>query len=245
VIGVRIKTPIRAGQNLDELIADSCRAQGVKLQPGDVVVISQKIVSKAEGRVVDLSKVKPSPLAIKIAKLFGGDARRLEVILSESRRIVRMDAGHLIVETDHGFICANAGVDRSNVEGKNAVTLLPKDPDRSAERIRRGLLKRTGVRVPVIISDTFGRPWRIGQVNFAIGVAGMKPIIDYRGRRDMFRHTLKVTMIAVADELASAAELEMNKADGIPVAIIRGYNYPRGRGSAKQLLRAREEDLFR
>jgi coenzyme F420-0:L-glutamate ligase/coenzyme F420-1:gamma-L-glutamate ligase len=173
------------------------------------------------------------------------DSKHIEVILRETSRIVRMKNNHLIVETKHGYVCANAGVDRSNMMNSDEVCLLPENPDKSAERIRRRVEELTGTRIAVIISDTFGRAWRMGHVNFAIGVAGMRPMRDYRGEQDMFSYTLHVTMMAVADELASAAELVMNKSDGVPVAIIKGYRYPEGEGSAAELIRPIEQDLFR
>jgi coenzyme F420-0:L-glutamate ligase/coenzyme F420-1:gamma-L-glutamate ligase len=237
---------IAPGDNLGEIIVAKLEDQGEKLEQGDVIIVSQKIVSKAEGRIIKLSKVAPSSFASYIAKEAGKDPRQVEVILRESRKIVRMKAGHLITETRHGFICANAGVDASNVgSGRDIVTLLPLDPDVSASRIARTIQKSTGKTVPVIITDTFGRAWRMGQVNFAIGVSGMRPIHDYRGTRDMYHHTLRVTEIAVADELASAGELVMNKADRIPAALVRGYKMRRGKGTGKDLLRPEEMDLFR
>jgi coenzyme F420-0:L-glutamate ligase/coenzyme F420-1:gamma-L-glutamate ligase len=203
-------------------------------------------VSKAEGRVLPLSKIIPSNFAKTIANETGKDPRQVEVVLRESKTIVRMRGGHLITETSHGFICANAGVDQSNVgTRRDSVTLLPRDSDASADRIRKTIHHTTGRDVPVIITDTFGRAWRMGQVNFAIGISGMKPIRDYRGTRDMYRRTLKVTEIAVADELAGAAELVMNKADRVPVAIVRGYKAPSGRGRVRDLIRPEEFDLFR
>jgi coenzyme F420-0:L-glutamate ligase/coenzyme F420-1:gamma-L-glutamate ligase len=237
---------IKKGDDLGKLIVDKVEDQGEEFQQGDIAVISQKIVSKAEGRVLPLSKIIPSDFAKTIANQTGKDPRQVEVVLRESKKIIRMRAGHLITETSHGFICANAGVDQSNVGAKrNSVTLLPRDSDASAARIRKTIHHTTGKDVPVIITDTFGRAWRIGQVNFAIGVSGMRPIHDYRGTRDMYRRTLQVTEIAVADELAAAAELVMNKADRVPVAIVRGYKAPRGRGRIKDLIRPEEVDLFR
>jgi len=237
---------IESGDNLAEIIVNRLKEQSEGIQHGDIAIVSQKIVSKAEGRVVNLSKVMPSPFASYVAKESGKDPRQVEVILRESKKIVRMRQGHLITETRHGFICANAGVDASNVaRGKELVTLLPVDPDASASRIGNGIRKLTGKIVPVIITDTFGRPWRMGQVNFAIGVSKMKPIHNYRGTKDMYRHVLRVTEIAVADELASAGELVMNKADRVPVAIVRGYESRRGKGKGKDLLRPEEMDLFR
>jgi coenzyme F420-0:L-glutamate ligase/coenzyme F420-1:gamma-L-glutamate ligase len=195
--------------------------------------------------MVDLLKIQPSAFAKTIARQMNRNPEHVEVILRESSGIVRMKDNHLITETKHGYVCANAGVDKSNVTGKHRVSLLPEDPDGSAERIRRRIEGLSKVKVAVVISDTFGRAWRIGHVNFAIGVAGMKPVRDYRGQRDMFGYKLRVTAMAVVDELAAAAELVMNKSDGIPVAIIKGYSYPRGKGSAKELVRPIQEDLFR
>lgn len=246
IIPVKGIPDVNSGDNLGEIIVSKLKDQGDSFQDGDVAVISQKVVSKAEGRVINLSKVIPSAFATVIAKEAGKDPRQVEVILRESRKIVRMKAGHLITETRHGFVCANAGVDASNVaRGKELVSLLPLDPDASADKIGKSIEKLTGKNVPVIITDTFGRAWRMGQVNFAIGVSGMKPIHDYKGTRDMYRRILRVTEIAVADELASAGELVMNKADKVPVALVRGYKFRRGKGSGKELLRPEEMDLFR
>jgi coenzyme F420-0:L-glutamate ligase / coenzyme F420-1:gamma-L-glutamate ligase len=245
IIPVKGIPDIRKGEALGRLIVDRVKAQGESFRSGDITVVSQKIVSKAEGRVVSLSKVIPSDFAKTIANNGGKDPRHVEVVLRESDKIIRMRGGHLITETKHGFICANAGVDQSNVGSKESVTLLPRDSDASADRIRKTIHQMTGKVVPVIITDTFGRAWRMGQVNFAIGVSGMKPIHDYRGTRDMYRRKLQVTEIAVADELSCAAELVMNKADRVPVAIIRGYKAPRGQGRIKELLRPEEFDLFR
>ncbi len=237
---------IKKGDDLGRLIAGKVEDQGDQFQQGDIAVISQKIVSKAEGRVLPLSKIIPSDFAKTIANQTGKDPRQVEVVLRESKKIIRMRGGHLITETSHGFICANAGVDQSNVgTTRDSVTVLPRDSDASAERIRKTIHHTTGRDVPVIITDTFGRAWRIGQVNFAIGISGMKPIHDYRGTKDMYRRTLQVTEIAVADELAAAAELVMNKADRVPVAIVRGYKAPRGRGRVRDLIRPEESDLFR
>ena len=246
IIPVKGIPDINSGDNLGEIIVSKLKDQGESFQDGDVAVISQKVVSKAEGRIINLSKVTPSTFAMVIAKEAGKDPRQVEVILRESKKIVRMKGGHLITETRHGFICANSGVDASNVaKGKELVTVLPLDPDASADRIGKSIKKLTGKSVPVIITDTFGRAWRMGQVNFAIGVSGMKPVHDYKGTEDMYRHVLRVTEIAVADELASAGELVMNKADKVPVALVRGYKFRRGRGSGKELLRPEEMDLFR
>lgn len=245
IIGLKEIPDIKKGEDLAEVIYSALKKQNIELQENDIIVITQKIVSKSEGRIIDLNKIKPSRLAIKLAKKGKKDPRIVEVILRESKSILRLKNGKIISETKHGFVCANAGVDKSNVKGENFVSILPSDPDKSAMKIREKLMKMTGKDIAVIISDTFGRPWRIGQVNIAIGIAGLKPIKDYRGKKDMFNQELKVTAIAIADELASAAELVMNKSDGVPVAIIRGYEYPKGEGSIKELIRPIEFDLFR
>jgi len=237
---------VKRGDDIAMLVTASLGKQKLDLQAGDILVIAQKIVSKAEGRVVSLAKVKASAFARDMAGEMDKDPRHVEVILRETKRIIRMRGGHLITETRHGFICANSAVDASNAGRQpDLVTLLPEDPDASARRIRERLHQIIGADVPVIVTDTFGRPWRMGHVNFAIGVSGLKPIRDYRGTRDMYRRTLRVTEMAVADELASAGELVMNKADKVPVAIVRGYKYVKGKGSARQLLRPEELDLFR
>jgi coenzyme F420-0:L-glutamate ligase/coenzyme F420-1:gamma-L-glutamate ligase len=210
----------------------------------DVIVVAQKIVSKAEGRVVKLDSVDPSPRALEWAAAFDKDARVVEVVLRESKRIVRMERGVLIAETEQGFVCANAGVDTSNVV-ENSVTLLPRDSDATARKIRTTLEEAFGVRLAVIVCDTFGRPWREGLVNVALGVAGIEPLIDYRGQKDSHGRALKVTVIAIADELASAAELVMKKSSEIPVAIVRGFDYDARDGSGRELIRSPNLDLFR
>jgi len=227
------------------MIVAAANRQGLQLKSSDIVVVAQKIVSKAEGRLLSLSNIKPSAMAKEIARAMRKDPRHVEAILRETKRVVRRRGPHLIVETRHGLVCANAGVDKSNVKGQDTVTLLPKDADRSARRIREQIRERTGKDVSVIVSDTFGRPWRLGQTNVAIGLSGMRPWVDYRGTRDMFGYELSVTRMAVADEIAGAAELAMNKVDRVPVAIVRGYQYSRARGSARQLVRPAREDLFR
>lgn len=221
---------IAVGADLGELMVDAARASEVELLEDDVLVVTQKIVSKAEGRIME---VHP-----------GDDEARHMIAESEAARIVRRRDGLIIAETRHGFVCANAGVDASNLE-PGQVTLLPHDPDKSARRLRRRIKQLTGTALAVIISDTFGRAWRIGQTNVAIGVAGMIPVIDYRGTLDQFGTPLKVTTIAIADELASAAELVMGKADGVPATIVRGVRFRKGRGRAKALVRSKEDDLFR
>jgi coenzyme F420-0:L-glutamate ligase/coenzyme F420-1:gamma-L-glutamate ligase len=245
VIGLRRIPEVKHRDNLGRMIVAAANRQGLRLESGDVVVVAQKIVSKAEGRLVSLHNIKPSALAKEVARAMRKDPRHIEVVLSETKRVVRRRGPHLIVETRHGLVCANAGVDKSNVEGQDVVTLLPKDADRSARRIRGQIMERTGKDVSVIVSDTFGRPWRLGQTNIAIGLSGMSPWIDYRGTKDEFGYELSVTRIATADELAGAAELVMNKVDRVPVAVIRGYFRSRGRGSARQLVRPAAQDLFR
>ena len=232
------------GDDLGAFIEQAARGAELPLQDGDIVVVTQKIVSKAEGCLVSLADVTPSPLAEDFARQWDKDARQVEVVLQASRRIVKMDRGVIISETRHGFICANAGVDRSNMEG-DVVAVLPPDPDASARAIRERLRRQMGVDAAVIISDTFGRPWREGLVNVAIGLAGMQANVDYTGQYDAQGYELKVTALCVADELAAAAELVMNKLDNVPVAVIRGYDYPRGDGDLNHLVRDPERDLFR
>ncbi|HMG33653.1 MAG TPA: coenzyme F420-0:L-glutamate ligase [Blastocatellia bacterium] len=235
---------IEAGDDIASAISSALARLDLSLHDGDVVVIAQKIVSKAEGRVVALDSVEPSARAVQWAAQYDKDARVVEVVLRESKRIVRMERGIIVSETTHGFICANAGVDTSNV-ASDVVALLPEDPDLSAEKIRDALQRKFRTRIAVIISDTFGRPWREGLVNVAIGVAGMPPLIDYRGQKDSAGRPLRVTVIASADELASAAELVMKKNDAIPVAIVRGLTFEARSGSARELLREPGLDLFR
>jgi coenzyme F420-0:L-glutamate ligase/coenzyme F420-1:gamma-L-glutamate ligase len=245
IIGLR-KIPLtKRGDNIADQIVNAAREEGAQISDHDILVIAQKIVSKAEGGVVDLKTIKPTGKAEEISKACGKDPRHVEAILRETAKIVRQKGPHIIVQTRHGFICANAGVDRSNVENPDSVVVLPVDPDKSAREIRKRIRELTGRDVAVIISDTFGRAWRNGQVNVAIGVDGLRPIIDYRGSKDMFGYVLNVTQMAVADELASAAELVMKKKDGVPVALIKGVDYAQGEGSVRELIRAEEEDLFR
>ena len=244
IIGVPEIPEVSTGDDVTALIAEAARSADLNLLDRDVVVIAQKIVSKAEGRVVQLDSVEPSMRAQEWAKAWDKDARVVEVVLRESKRIIRMKRGVLISETEHGFVCANAGVDTSNV-AEGTVTLLPKDPDASAGHIRAALEKHFGVALAVIVSDTFGRPWREGLVNVALGVAGIAPLVDYRGHEDSHGRPLKVTVMAIADELASAAELVMRKSAGIPVAIIRGFDYESSEASSRALIRIQALDLFR
>jgi coenzyme F420-0:L-glutamate ligase/coenzyme F420-1:gamma-L-glutamate ligase len=234
----------RRGDNLARAIAGAAREAHIAFEHGDVLVVAQKVVSKAEGRTVHLSSVKPSRQARELAAGLKKDARQVEVILRESRRIVR-PGPVLITETRHGFVCANSGVDHSNVPGRDVVTLLPRDPDRSARRLAAALRRRTAKRVAVIISDTFGRPWRLGLTNVAIGAAGVPVLVDLRGLRDRNAKPLRATILAVADELASAAGLLMGKSEGIPVVLIRGYRYRSSRQPAARIIRPAAEDLFR
>ena len=220
-------------------------AVGDTLRPGDVLVVTHKVMSKAEGRLVHLAAVEPSALAKEYAARWGKDPRQIEVVFRESRRVVRMDRGVVIAETRHGFVCANAGVDASNVPGEDTVCLLPVDPDRSAARLREALRRRLGVEVPVVVSDSFGRAWRFGITDVAIGVSGMDPLADYRGQSDPHGYPMEASVLAVADELAAAAELVMGKTDGVPVAIVRGYEYPKGEGTGEDLLMPPERDMFR
>lgn len=236
---------ITEGTDLVEVIAGALAASGLALEAGDILVVTHKVVSKAEGRLVDLSSIEPSALATDFAERWSKDARQVEVVLRESVRVVRMDRGVMICETRHGFICANAGVDASNVPGDHIVCLLPLDPDASARALRDGLQARVGVAPAVIISDSFGRPWRKGIVNVAVGVAGMSPFADYRGVTDPYGYDLRVSVMAVADELAATAELLAGKTDARPVALIRGYSYTAGDGSAHELVMEPERDMFR
>lgn len=215
------------------------------LRDGDVLVVTHKIVSKAEGRLVDLAGVEPSSFAKQFAAEHGKDARQTEVVLRESRRIVKMDRGIIISETHHGFVCANAGVDASNVPGEDEVCLLPLNPDASADYLHSALRRHLGITIPVIISDSFGRAWREGITNVALGVAGMKPLADYRGGTDPYGYPLEASILAVADELASAAELVVGKTSGVPLAIVRNYRYEPSPGSGEELVMDPAKDLFR
>ena len=239
IIPVPIDREIDTADDISKLILMSA-----ELNDGDILVIAQKIISKQEGRIVDLSTVIPSLLSQGLASQYDKDPRIMELILSESKRIVRMKNGILIVETNHGFVCANAGIDESNVK-EGFATLLPINSDISAQKIRNDILKETTKNVAVIISDTFGRPFRMGQTNHAIGISGMIPILDYSGILDSFDRILRVTEIAIADEIASAAELVMGKTLKCPVAIIRNYSFDQKDHSIDKLIRLESEDLFR
>ena len=235
---------ISAGAPLAELLCQKLIEHDLPIADRDVLVVAQKIISKAEGRMVELKDVSPSAYACSVAEQFGKDPRQIEVVLRQSRRIVRMDSGVIVVETHHGLVCANAGVDASNVP-EGWVSLLPEDPDASASRLRNEIAEKTGKQVAVIVSDTFGRPWREGLTNVAIGVAGFRPLLDYRGQKDPQGHVLSATVIATADELAAAAELVMGKTARRPAAIIRNFPWASEDGKAAELIRPREKDLFR
>ncbi|MBV9177057.1 MAG: coenzyme F420-0:L-glutamate ligase [Nitrososphaeraceae archaeon] len=249
IIPIHILDDIKSHDKLDMLILKSLRQGQQNIIDHDILVIAHKIVSKAEGRIIDLQSVKPSVKSLAIAKENGKDPRIVQTILNESKEIVRLSRGIIIAETKHGFICANAGVDQSNVEDSfNHAVLLPKDADASAKKIRNSLRKKTGKDVAVIITDTFGRPFREGQTNVAIGVDGINPIKSYIGSTDMYGKKLRVTEIAVADEIASAAELAMGKLERVPLVIIRGYKYHvlhKKSASVSKLIRPKEKDLFR
>ena len=239
IIPVKIQKEIEFDDDLVDLILESS-----EINNGDILVFSQKIVSKNEGRILNLSSVNPSLLANGIASSYGKDPRLVELILSESKRIVRMENGIIIVETKHGFICANAGIDESNVQDGYA-TLLPDNPDQSANLLKNRIEQKTGKNTAVIISDTFGRPFRLGQTNVAIGIAGIEPILDYSGKPDTFGRIMQVTAIAVADEICSASELAMGKVEKFPIAIIRNYDFNFSDTKIQKLLRSEHEDLFR
>ncbi|CAI8051269.1 Coenzyme F420:L-glutamate ligase [Geodia barretti] len=246
IIGVGGMPEFGPGDDLAGLMIDAAAAQGTPIEAGDILVVTQKVISKVEGKVMTFEGVEPSALAITITEGHRRDPRHTEMILRESVRIVRMDRGVIIAETKHGFYCANAGIDASNIPGNNTIALLPDDSDVSAQSIREAVRQRLGVDVAVIVSDTFGRPWRNGAANVAIGVAGMDPLLDYVGALDAHGNVLHTTQIAVADELAAAAELVTGKALGIPVTIIRDYEFETLEGATIQrLLRTGERDLFR
>lgn len=247
IFGITGIPEVRPGDRLGPLIASAASEQGSPLVQGDILVVTQKIISKAEGRLVNLSTITPSEFATQFAQPTGRDPRLVELVLRESKSIVRMDPdrGVIISETHHGFVCANAGIDQSNVPGDDVVCLLPEDSDASARRISAEIQESVGLSLPVIVSDTFGRAWREGHVNFAIGVAGMDPMTDYRGTRDAQGREMHVTTIAVADELAAAAELVQFKAIGVPVSVVRDYPYTPADTGYAPLMRERDRDMFR
>lgn len=246
VIGINGLPIVKEGDNLAKLVCETAEKQNTSIQNADIIVITHVVVSRAEGKTVNLDEVVPSEFAKSIARQYDKDPAMIEVVLQESKSIKRMGDGKLITETKQGFVCANSGVDKSNVPGEGIVALLPDDPDASAERIRQEIRRLTGCDVAVLISDTHGRPLREGEINVAIGVAGIKPIRDRRGEKDLFGYVLRVKQTAVVDELSSAAELVIGQADeGVPVAIIRGYNYLKSENAkATELVRPQEKDLF-
>lgn len=231
---------VHPGDNLAALIRDAAKKDQQLIDRSVIVAVAQKIISKSEGAVVDLREIQPSAFAQSWAREWGKDPRLVELILSQTKRIVKMESGILIAETHLGHVCANAGVDQSNVEGDEFATVLPKDPDASAARLREEL--SCGA---VIVTDTFGRPWREGLVDVAIGLAGLAPLEDYRGTSDRRGRKLTGTIVAVADQLAAAAGILMRKPGGCPVVLLRGFEWKAGEGSARALIRSREEDLFR
>lgn len=236
---------IAPGTNLADALLNSMRRSRQRLLRGDILVVKHKIISKSEGRLVNLATITPSPDSVAWAEQYQLDARVIELALRESRSVIRRKNGVLITETHHGFLCANSGIDVSNVDGGETALLLPENPDRSAANLRRALKKTAGVTVPVIITDSFGRPWREGLTEFAIGIAGMKPLRDDRGRRDSHGYRLKASVEAIADEIACAAGLVCGKLNRTPACLVRGFEFSRGRGGVTELLRPPETDLFR
>lgn len=246
IIPIRISVDVKPGDDLAQIILSGAKAENTAILDGDIIVVAHKIVSKAEGKVVDLTGIKPSRRAANLAKAGDKDARLVELILRESRRVVRARWGIIITETAHGFVCANSGVDQSNVQGDSMAALLPADPDKTARKLKSAIRKHVGSEIAVVISDTFGRPFRTGQTNVAIGVAGIDPTRSYIGTTDMYGKKLRVSEIAVVDEIASAAELVMGKTRRIPAAIVRGFKFEGSRSSRiDTLLRKKERDLFR
>jgi coenzyme F420-0:L-glutamate ligase/coenzyme F420-1:gamma-L-glutamate ligase len=245
LIPLRLADEIKPGDSLAEKLLQSLMENDVVFESGDILIVKHKIVSKAEGRVVDLTTIQPSAASLGWAKKYNLNPRVIELALRESRSVIRRKNGILITETRHGFICANSGVDVSNVDGGRYALLLPADPDRSAQELHREIKKRTALAIPVLITDTFGRPWREGLVDFCIGIAGMKALRDDRGRRDPHGYTLHASLEAVADELAAAAGLVCGKLNRTPACIVRGFRYEPARGRTRDLLRPAANDLFR
>ncbi len=245
LIPLPLADEIKTGDSLAEKFLQLLRHRKLAFASGDILVVKHKIVSKSEGRIVDLAAINPSLASRKWAKQYNLDPRVIELALRESRAVIRRKNGILITETHHGFICANSAVDVSNVNGGSHALLLPLDPDRSARKLHREVKKRSGINVPVLITDTFGRPWREGLAEFCIGIAGMKPLRDDRGRRDPHGYTLHASLEAVADELACAAGLVCGKLNRTPACIVRGFQYEPAPGRAGDLLRPAASDLFR
>lgn len=245
LIPIPVARDVISGDSITEILLDALRKIRIRLQPGDILVVKHKIISKAEGCIVDLDTISPSAESIAWAKNYDHDARVIELALREAHSVIRRKNGVLITETHHGFLCANNGIDVSNVDGGRHALLLPKDPDASAAKLRREIKKHTGVSLAVIITDSFGRPWREGLTEFAIGIAGMKALRDDRGRRDPQGYKLKASVEAIADELACAAGLVCGKLNRAPACIIRGYTYKTASGGVRELLRPAANDLFR
>lgn len=244
ILGLTGIPEVRSGDSIGELIVEALKNGDQRVENNDIFIVTQKIISKVENRFRRIKDITASDEAKELAKRLSRDERHIQLILEESNRSIRAENGIIITETIHGLVCANSGIDQSNVE-KGTLSLLPIDPDGSAGRVRRAIMKLTGTDVAVIISDTFGRPFREGQTNVAIGVSGLIPLEDYRGRSDKFGNILSSTVIAIADELAAAGELVCGKLENIPVALIRGFQYRRGDGSSRELMMAPDKDLFR
>lgn len=246
IIPIHINININPTVKLLNTLLESIKNNNQIIKNGDIIVIAQKIISKNEGRTVSLENITPSSRSMELGRKTNKDPRIVELILQESRKIVRVFNNTIITETQHGFICANSGIDQSNVsKSKNLVLLLPRDPDKSANTIRKGIYKKTRKNIAVLITDTFGRPFRMGQTNIAIGIAGINALKNYKGKRDMFGKILKVTEIAIVDEIAGAAELVMGKTEGIPIAIVRNLTYPKSNSSIKKIIRKENRDIFR
>lgn len=245
LIPILVENEINPGDSISAILLASIHRARLRLQPGDILIVKHKIISKAEGQLVSLTTINPSPESLAWADQYDLDARVIELALRESRAVIRRRNGVLITETRHGFLCANSGIDVSNVDGGQHAVLLPEDPDRSAATLRREIKKQTGLSIPVIITDSFGRPWREGLTEFAIGIAGMKPLRDDRGRRDPHGYKLKASVEAIADELACAAGLICGKLNRAPACIVRGFRYQAGNGGIRDLLRPGANDLFR
>lgn len=245
IFPVRVAADFKNGDDIASIISAAMRDSGFELHDDDIIIIAQKIVSKAEGRTVNLETIRPSRRATRLAKVHGKDPRLVELMLQDSKRLVRAKGSTIITETHHGFVCANSGIDQSNVGLDSHAVLLPKDSDKSARKFKDAIQKDWGKNVAVIITDTFGRPFRHGQTNVAIGIAGIGPLRSYIGLHDMYGRKLRVSEIAVVDEIASAAELVMGKIDRVPAAIVRGYKFERRSASIKTILREEKKDLFR
>lgn len=248
IVGLEGFPLVKVGDNLAKMIVETARKENVPLNNGDIIVVAQKVVSKAEGRVAQLRSVKPSKRAEEVAKITLRDPKLVELVLKEIKEIVKASQETLIIENKRGLVCINSGIDKSNVPGEDSYAFLPEDPDRSAEKIRSQIMELTGKKVAVIVCDTYSRPFRKGQVEFAIGMSGVNPFKDYRGQKDLFNYVLKVKNVAIVDEIACAAELVMGQGDeGIPVAIVKNVQRAELNGtfSAGDLNISKEEDLFK